>query len=322
MAMAIRTPLTELFDLTYPIVLAPMAVVSGGELAAAVSNSGGLGLVGGGYGDREWLDRELEIVSTRTRNPWGLGLITWHATQEVVELALSHQPDVFFLSFGDARPFIPSVREAGCRLICQVQEVDAARDANALGADIIVAQGAEAGGHGMLRATLPLVPVVVDAVDPTPVLAAGGIGDGRGLAAVLALGAAGALVGTRLMAAEEALVHPAARQRLVASRGEETMRTRVFDQVRGYAWPAGYTGRSLRNGFMERWHEGDQGLAEDLAERERYLAAVKAGDFDTASILAGEIVDMVDRIELASQIVGRIGRDAEHWLRGTASLVT
>src|SRR5437773_3636043 len=104
-SMAIRTHLTDLLDLTYPIVLAPMGAASGGELAAAVSNAGGLGLVGGGYGDRAWLERELEIVTAQAHRAWGVGLITWSATESSVELALRYRPDVFFLSFGDARPF-------------------------------------------------------------------------------------------------------------------------------------------------------------------------------------------------------------------------
>jgi nitronate monooxygenase len=248
--VAVRTPVTELFELIYPIVLAPIGAVSGGELAAAVSNAGGLGFVGGGYGDREWLVRELEIVAARTQRAWGVGLITWSATKESVELALSYRPAAFVLSFGDPRPFVRLIKEAGCLLVCQVQDVQAAREAQAMGADIVVAQGTEAGGHGARRATLPLVPAVVDAVHPTPVLAAGGIGDGRGVAAALALGAAGALIGTRFCVAEEALLHPLAKQRLVSASGDDTQRTRVFDIVREYSWPIPYTGRALRNPFL------------------------------------------------------------------------
>jgi len=320
--VAVRTPVTELFELTYPIVLAPMGAVSGGELAAAVSNAGGLGFVGGGYGDADWLARELEIVTAQTRRPWGVGLITWSATKESVELALSYRPDALFLSFGDPRPFVRPIKEAGCLLVCQVHDVAAAHEAQAIGADIVIAQGAEAGGHGALRATLPLIPAVVDAVDPTPVLAAGGIGDGRGVAAALALGAAGALIGTRFCVAEEALLHPVAKQRLVSARGGDTQRTRVFDTVREYSWPIPYTGRALRNRFLAQWHDRDTALAEDTAELERYRAAGEAGDFDTALIWAGEVVDLVDRIEPASVIFERIGHEAEAWLRQARTMVT
>jgi nitronate monooxygenase len=214
------------------------------------------------------------------------------------------------------------IKNAGCLVACQVQEVEAARAAKALGADIIVAQGAEAGGHGARRATLPLVPVIVDAVDPTPVLAAGGIGDGRGVAAALALGATGAVIGTRFCVAEEALIHPGAKERLLSARGSETMRTRVFDTVRGRAWPAPYTGRALRNRFLEQWHDRDEVLAEDPIEAERYRAAVDAGDFDTALIWAGEVVDLADCVAPAAVTVERMGRDAENWLRRAQTLVT
>jgi nitronate monooxygenase len=196
--MPIRTALTEALGLDVPVVLAPMGRVAGGRLAAAVSNAGGLGLVGGAYGDPEWLHRELSLVRAETDRPWGVGLITWYASREVVELALNYHPAVFLLSFGDVRPYADVIKAAGCTLLCQVQEVEAAREAVAAGADFVVAQGSEAGGHGAVRATLPLVPAVVDAVAPAPVLAAGGIADGRGLAAALMLGAQGAMLGTAL----------------------------------------------------------------------------------------------------------------------------
>ena len=319
--MAIRTALSGLLDLTYPIVLAPMGVVSGGELAAAVSNAGGLGLVGGGYGDRDWLERELRIASTRAERKWGVGLITWSATPESVELALSYRPDVFFLSFGDPAPYIPTIVSSGCLVMCQVQEVDAACEAAGLGAHVIVAQGAEAGGHGAVRATLPLVPAVVDAVAPTPVLAAGGIGDGRGVAAALALGAAGVVVGTRFCAASEALTHPLAKQRLLSAHGGETARTQVFDVVRGLDWPVPYTGRALRNRFVDQWHGQETELAGDAAERERYRSASECCDFDTAFIWAGECVDMVDGVEPAGAIVENLGASAKAWLSRAPSLV-
>jgi nitronate monooxygenase len=320
--VAIRTPLTELFDLKYPIVLAPMGAVSGGALAAAVSNAGGLGFVGGGYGDQAWLERELEIATAGTRRKWGVGLITWAATDSSVELALRYRPDAFFLSFGDGRSFVPAIADAGCVLICQIQDVEEAVEATAMGADVVVAQGAEAGGHGAVRATLPLVPAVVDAVGPTPVLAAGGIGDGRGVAAALALGAAGALIGTRFCVSEEALMHLRAKRRIISSRARETRRTRVFDIVREYDWPAQYTGRALRNQFLEKWHEGDATLGSDTAEKERYRSAAERADFDTAVVWAGESVDLVDAIEPASTIVERIGSEAERWLRHAPTLAT
>jgi nitronate monooxygenase len=321
--MAIRTALTEAFGLEYPIVLAPMGTVAGGQLAAAVSTASGLGVVGGGYGDPDWLVRELALVQAATDRPWGIGLITWHATADVVELALRYRPAAFLLSFGDVRPFAPAIKDAGCTLICQVQDVEAAREAVAAGADFIVAQGSEAGGHGAVRATLPLVPAVVDAVAPVPVLAAGGIADGRGVAAALMLGAHGVMIGTRFSAASESLTHEQAKARIVAAHAADTDRTRVFDIIRGYrAWPAPYTARAVRNDFFARWH-GREGALEAALESEMppYQQAMAEGDFETALIFAGEAVDLIDAVVPAAELVQRIGVEAEVRLRDGLGLL-
>jgi nitronate monooxygenase len=319
----ITTALTEMFGLLHPIVLAPMGSISGGELAASVSNAGALGLVGGGYGDHGWLRTELGRVQEHAKRPWGVGLITWAIDQQTVDLALTYRPAAFMLAFGDPRPYARSIKAAGCKLICQTQDVDDARVAKEAGADVIVAQGAEAGGHGRTRATLPLVPAVVDAVAPTPVLAAGGIADGRGLAAALMLGAEGVLMGTRFCASVEALGQEASKQRLIAARGDETARTRVFDTVRGLAWPGEYTGRALRNRFMDTWadREGDLIVAL-VTERDRYRAAVRQADYDTAVIWASEAVDLINSVESAGTLVGRISEDAEAQIARAAKLLT
>jgi nitronate monooxygenase len=321
--MPIRTALTEALGLDVPVVLAPMGRVAGGRLAAAVSNAGGLGLVGGAYGDPEWLHRELSLVRAETDRPWGVGLITWYASREVVELALNYHPAVFLLSFGDVRPYADVIKAAGCTLLCQVQEVEAAREAVTAGADFVVAQGSEAGGHGAVRATLPLVPAVVDAVAPAPVLAAGGIADGRGLAAALMLGAQGAMLGTRFSAASEALTHEQAKARIVNARAADTAQTRVFDVIRGYvAWPAPFAARALRNEFFARWHGREGDLEAALAtEQPAYERAVARGDVATAMVLAGEAVDLIGAVVPAAELVRQIGAEAVAQLRaGTAML--
>src|ERR1700750_1198229 len=193
--------------------------------------AGGLGLVGGGYGDRGWLERELDTVAGATDKPWGAGVIPWAASEDAVRLIVSYRPAAVFLSFGDPASFGALVRQAGVRLICPVQDVAGARPA--------------AGG----RAPLPLVPAVADAVAPVPVLAAGGITDGRGVAAALMLGAQGAVVGTRFCGTPEALYPDWAKKQLVDGGGDETTRTRVFDIARGLDWPGPYTGRALRKAF-------------------------------------------------------------------------
>jgi nitronate monooxygenase len=317
----ITTALTEMFDLRHPIVLAPMGSVAGGHLAAAVSNAGGFGLVGGGYGDAGWLRTELSRVKQETSQPWGVGLITWSIDTRVLDLALKYRPDAVMLSFGDPRPYARTIKGAGCKLICQVQTVARARVALEAGADIVVAQGNEAGGHGGGRSTLPLVPAVVDAVKPVPVIAAGGIADGRGLAATLMLGAQGALIGTRFYASVEALGQHAAKQRILDASGDDTARTRVFDIVRGYAWPPEFPGRALRNQFMRRWADRHSELAAALdTERIAYQAAAAAADYDTAVVWAGEAADLIKTVEGAAALVERISAEAEGQLQSAAML--
>jgi nitronate monooxygenase len=320
--MAIHTALTRLFGIEHPIVLGPMGGVAGGRLAAAVSSAGGLGLVGGGYGDAEWLKRELALVKGATDKPWGAGLITWSASRDLVDLILGFKPHAFMLSFGDAGPYVDAIKRAGCKLILQIQTVAGAQAARALGADVIVAQGADGGGHGADRATLPLVPAVVDVAGDVPVVAAGGIADGRGLAAVLMLGAQGALLGTRFYASREALGDDNAKQRLAAASGDNTRRTTVFDVVRGYDWPRPFTGRALTNAFMTRWHGREAALMERVAdERAAFQRAADQADYETKMVWASEAVDLITTIDGAGEQVQRIAREAERLLRTGPALI-
>lgn len=311
-----ETELTRMFGLQHPIVLAPMGTVSGGALAAAVSNAGALGLVGGGYGDLDWVRRELDLVTQSTTRPWGVGLITWAIRRETFDLALSYRPAAFMLSFGDPRPYAQRIKDIGAKLVCQVQEVAHARMAVEAGADLIVAEGNEAGGHSGSRGTFALVPAVVDAVAPIPVVAAGGIADGRGLAAALMLGAQGALMGTRFYATNEALGYAGAKARIVAGTGDDTVRTPIFDIVRGYPWPARFLGRALRNTFVERWHGREAELSATLAtESAAYGTAAREGNVDTAVIWASEGIDLIDSIENAADIVRRVSAEAQALVR-------
>lgn len=317
--MTLRTRLTDRLGIAHPILLAPMGGVAGGRLAAAVSDAGGLGLIGGGYGDAAWLDREFAAAGNRRV---GCGFITWSLAKNpaLLDRVLAHAPAALMLSFGDPRPFAARIRAVGSVLICQVQDRDQTLQALDAGAEIIVAQGTEAGGHGGARATLPLVPALVDLVarraPDAMVVAAGGIADGRGLAAALALGAEGVLVGTRFYATAESLAHDAAKARVAAASGETTLRTTIFDIVRGLDWPKPYTGRALSNAFCGRWHgrEGELTAAQ-TAEMQRYKAAVEAGDFGTAVIFAGEDVDLIEDVPPAATIVARLADEAEHALR-------
>lgn len=313
--MALRTKFTDIMGVQHPIVSAPMGGSAGGALAAAVSNGGGLGLIGGGRSDFDWIGAQIELATNQTRMPWGIGFLNWAVASETPNQALEFGPSAVMLSFGDPRPFAPAVRASEAKLILQVVDMDEARVAVDVGADIIVAQGSEAGGHGGTRATLPFVPAVVDLVSPTPVLAAGGIADGRGLAAALSLGAAGALVGTRFNACEEALVDSEVVKAMLNSHGEDTERSGVFDIARGVAWPARYTGRTIRNEFLNRWRSREVELAADSAAREQYRQAEESGDMRVVPVWAGEAIDLITESLSAADVVGIMASDAENTLR-------
>jgi nitronate monooxygenase len=309
--VALSTAFTDLFSIPYPVALAPMGGSAGGALAAAVSAGGGLGLVGGGRGERDWCERELAVVTDRTNRAWGIGFLTWALTPATLDTALAHGPAAVMLSFGDPSPFADDVRRSGARLIVQVTDLDEARRALDAGADVIVAQGSEAGGHGGRRGTLPFVPAVVDLAGSTPVLAAGGIADGRGLAAALVLGAAGALVGTRFQASGEALNAPGIAEAIVAQTGDDTERSRVLDIARGASWPRQYTARTLRNAFLERWRGREDELADDDAARRAYAEAASTGDLAVIPVWAGEAIDLIRDVPSATDLVPAIVAEAE-----------
>jgi nitronate monooxygenase len=311
--MPLSTAFTEMFGVAHPIALAPMGGFAGGALAAAVSEGGGLGLLGGGYGTRDWLDRELGIVADSTGRPWGIGFLTWAIDRGAVEFALARGPAAVLLSFGDPGPFAPAVRDAGVPLILQVTDLDEARRAVDLGADVSVAQGTEAGGHGALRgrSALSFVPLVADLAGPVPVLAAGGIADGRGVAAALALGAAGALIGTRFQATAESLVDAAAKDAIVAGHGADTERNTVLDIARGSRWPLTYSARTLSHPFLDQWRGREDELAADPAARQAYRDAVTSGDIPVMPVWAGESVDLITDLPGAAGLVGVLAAQAE-----------
>jgi nitronate monooxygenase len=299
--------ITALLGIQKPLVLAPMGFVSGGALAAAVTAAGGLGLIGAGYGDPEWIRRELDRANGARV---GIGFITWSLAKQpgLLDFALARKPAAVMLSFGDPAPFAQKIRAHGARLICQVQDLATTRQALAAKPDVLVAQGTEAGGHGGTRSLFGLLPAVKDVAGDIPVLAAGGIADRRGVEGAVALGAAGVLVGTRFSASDEALTAPRAKQRIVETSGDATVRTTVFDVVRGYdgGW-ASLTGRALRNRFTDAWHGREQALiASREVEERKYWQAVERQDFDTALVFAGEGVDLIDSVLPAAEIVRRM----------------
>ena len=311
----LTTRLTEFLGIEHPILLAPMAEVSGGRLAAVVTAAGGLGLIGGGYGDARWLQRQFDEAQGAGV---GVGFITWSLARnpEPLDAALARQPATIMLSFGDPMEFADRIHAANVPLTVQVQTLEQARRALDAGAEVIVAQGGEAGGHGMnSRSTFTFVPEIVDLVakhsPSTLVVAAGGVADGRGLAAALALGADGVLVGTRLSTSTEALVTPEAQQRAVGASGDDTSRTRVYDIVRQRDWPGEYDLRLVTNPLIEAWHGNESELRARLPEAvSAFKKAVAEQDFTVVTPIVGEAISLVHDVRPAADIVRDMVGDA------------
>lgn len=320
--MILRTRLTDRLGIEHPVISAPMGFVAGGRLAAAVTAAGGLGLIGGGYGDAEWLEREFALAGNARV---GCGFITWSLAHQpqLLGRALAHAPAAIMLSFGAPAPFAQSIKDAGALLVCQIQNMAHAREAVAAGADVVVAQGTEAGGHSETRTTFTLVPEVADylakVAPDTLLVAAGGVGDGRGLAAALMLGADGVLLGSRLLMSEEALVPPGIQDAVVRADGDAAIKTRVLDVVRGLNWPPEITGRALRNRFVADWQGREAALAEPVTaarELRRYTQARDTGDIENTGIFIGEVAGLIRDVQPADAIVKAMVAAAEELIAG------
>src|SRR3954447_12565833 len=325
--MRLRTRLTERFDIEHPIISAPMGMVAGGKLAAAVSHAGGLGLIGGGYGDGGWLEREFSAAGNARI---GCGFITWSLAQrpELLDQVLARKPAALMLSFGPVAGFAAQIRQSGVPVICQVQSMAHAREAVEAGAAVIVAQGGEAGGHSGSRATFTLVPEVADYLAKTApdtlLVAAGGVADGRALAAALMLGADGGLIGSRRVASAEALTPHGFHNAILAADGDATVKTRVIDLVRDYPWPDEFSGRALRNDFVTRWHGREAALSDAsiiASETERYWAAFSAGDADNAGVFMGEAAGLIHDVAPAAEIIAQMAAQAHELLRNAGRFV-
>ena len=327
-----HTRFSTAFGLTTPIALAPMALAAGGALAAACANAGALGLLGGGYGDRPWVQREHALalrLMPEAAPRLGCGFITWKLDEDASALDWlldqAHTPAALMLSFGDPRPYAARLAARGVPLICQIQQLAQLPACLEAGAAVIVAQGAEAGGHGMNslngRSSFSLVPEVADALaaraPDTLLLAAGGIADGRGLAAARVLGADGVLLGSRLWASAESLASAGAVNAALAASGDDTARSAVFDILRRKNWPAPYDFRALRNGLHRQWEARVDALrAAPDAARTDYDAGVAAADFDRAHVTVGEAVGLMHDAPPAAELIARITREAQGLLSG------
>ena len=307
----IKTALTRWFDLDAPVFGAPMAGVAGGELARAVSLGGGLGMIGVGADTAtDWIVEQARLPAEADVS-YGVGLMAWALERrpELLAAAIAAQPVLVSVSFGDPGPYVGPLHDAGIAVATAVNSLADLDRAQAAGADIIVAQGTEAGGHTGQRATLPLLQEVLAATD-RPVLAAGGIATGAGLAAVLVAGAAGAWIGTPLLSCTEAMNTPAARELIRGAGGDQTVLTSAFDIAQGLAWPARWPGRALVNEFTETWHGREEELRGDSAAAEQVRRARAEGDLEHAPLYAGESVGLVSTEESATDVVRRLTADA------------
>lgn len=319
-----RTPLCDLLGIEAPVVLAPMGGAVTPTLAAAVSNAGALGMLPLSWTPPEEIATIVDETRQQTEHPFGVNLgLAWDQRERLAS-ALTVGVRIVSFFWGDASGLISEAREADATVFVTVGTADEGRAAAAAGANVIVAQGWEAGGHvwGTVS-TLALVPRVVDAVAPVPVVAAGGIADGRGLAAVLALGAVGAWVGTRFLAATEAAIHPDYRRRILAAGEADTFYGTLFDR----GWPDA-PHRTLRNSTVDLWEQGGRpasgsrpGEDDEPASRpdgspiNRYASSTPTagmkGDVEPLPHWAGQGVGLVMREESAADIVQGLVTEAE-----------
>ena len=323
----------ERFGLTTPIALAPMAFGTGGALAAASAKAGALALVGGAYGDLAFTSREYSAAEEALASDpaaigrLGCGFITWKLDEDASALdwvlERPAKPAALMLSFGDPTRMAKRITDVGIPLICQVQTMAMVPEAVDAGASVIVAQGGEAGGHGMNaldgRSTFTLVPEIADYLaghaPQVQLLAAGGIADGRGLAASLMLGADGALVGSRLWASAECLAPQAAIAEAIAADGDGTARSKVFDILREKNWPTHFDFRSLRNAIHREWEGRIEELAADPAKAiAQYKEGVASGDYTSAHVTVGEGTGLIGSSASAAEIISAIDVEARSLL--------
>jgi NAD(P)H-dependent flavin oxidoreductase YrpB (nitropropane dioxygenase family) len=303
----LHTPVCDLLGIELPILQAGMSSYTTPELVAAVSNAGGLGIIGSLGRSPEELREEIGKVRELTALPFGVNHVVSQLDAATLDVTLELGVPVLSLSWGRAREIAQRARDAGVMVVHQVNTPEEAGKVAADGADVIVAQGYEGGGHVGAMSTMALVPQVVDVVNGVPVLAAGGIADGRGLAAALMLGAQGALIGTRFLATPESRGRGHSKDVILNALGSQTVASKFFDDVRGVRWPGSMV-RSIRHPLLDRWaqRQQDWALAADqiLPSLE---AAVEAGDF----VIAGESAGLIHDIVPAGELVERIAREAE-----------
>jgi NAD(P)H-dependent flavin oxidoreductase YrpB (nitropropane dioxygenase family) len=319
--VTLSTRVTRLLGIQQPIIQAGMSVHTSPELVAAVSNAGGLGLVGSVFREPDDLAAVVRAVRDLTDRPFGANVVLAEPWETYLEILLTLGVPAISTSWGDPAPVVERAHAAGAAVMHQVETVAEVAGAVAAGVDIIVAQGGDGGGHVGHVGTMALVPAVVDAAGGVPVVAAGGIADGRGLAAALLLGADGVLVGTRFLATVESPVPMGWKRALLAANPEDAWQTNLPDILDEHAWP-GATVRVLANRPVRDWHGQEAAIA---TNREQLLAGVdhawQADDAEGYFLYAGQSAGLVHEIVPAGEVVGRMVAEAEAALRGMGSLL-
>jgi NAD(P)H-dependent flavin oxidoreductase YrpB (nitropropane dioxygenase family) len=314
----ISTPICHLLGIEHPIALGGMGSATSPELVAAVSRAGGLGALGCHRQTPEQVRERTAAIRRATNKSFGLNFLLFDLRDDSFEIALEEKPSV--MQFAWARPeqdlkrYFDRAHHAGCKVTHMAGDVPEAIRAAQAGADVIIAQGTEGGGHVGWMASLPLIPMVVDAVSPIPVLAAGGFADGRGLVAALALGAQGILLGTRFLASQESPLHPNFKKAIVESDGHDTQLSEIPDIAAGLVWP-GAMSRSRRNHFIQRWAGREWALRQYRVEAyEKLRVARESGDIEEGSLSMGQDAGLIQDIPPAADIVRRIAQEAEEIL--------
>ncbi|MPZ76953.1 MAG: nitronate monooxygenase [Deltaproteobacteria bacterium] len=316
----IHTRICDLLGIVHPIILGGMGTATTAPLVAAVSNAGGFGTLGTSAFNAAQLETEIASIRERTEKPFGVNHLLFQIQEDMFRVTLRAQPTVAAFAWArkdqDLREYFQRAHDAGSKVMYMAGEVPEAVRAAEAGADVLVAQGTEAGGHVGWMASLPLVPIMVKAVAPLPVLCAGGVGDGRGLAAALALGAEGVLLGTRFMATQEAPIHLNFKQAIVNSDGHDTVLTEIPDLASQRVWP-GAMSRAQRNKFIERWAGREWALRQIAPDVGKQVAAARAaGDIDNASLSFGQDAGLIDAIKSVREVVQDIVAEAEEIIKG------
>lgn len=318
----LTTRFTAIAGVRYPIVLGGMGPPSTSpELVAAVGNAGGLGIMGCSGLSADDVTRHAARIRELTDAPFGLNLLLFMSSDAQIETLLAQRPPVASFAWARADQPLDAIfaraKAAGSLVVHMVSDVAEARRVAEAGADVIVAQGTEGGGHVGVMGTMPLVPQVVDAVAPIPVLAAGGIADGRGVAAALMLGAEGALLGTRFLATVESPIPDAVKQVIVESDGYDTDLTEIPDIASGRVWP-GALARTWRNAFLREWAGREWELRKRQPEVAAEVAAARAAaDVQNMPILFGQDAGLITSIEPVAGLIARIVMDASARVGGS-----